>query len=597
MLWKVYIPKGLKSRKDSNLLVGWIDNVNHNFIISSLIQDPIPFTNNDNKRNRLIQRIKSMNKTNNRKQSNFKCAVIGSTNITHDCSDLMRIYQSNAWAQFDKNYTLQKVLVMHNILNQHPDFVNNFYLIQYDSIDPSSVFSPYYSIQNDSSYDEVLKLFNESHSLLKQSRNKSNAGPSSSSSSCFVHMLSKYFKCINIIYGLLYASIVYIPPLLILSDCRIASELTQNIKKFGHIIKYLDKRENESSSSLDGIDNQRRHILNIWSNIINHFINHFIGVLFAYFLFFHIHEQLQFISEYLKFFDYDSICHHIQYLMGIPIGLKLNANLNDVFGKLSLFCLEILHIQIPHQLNLSTSNSSNFLTIWSVFDDQFKVQCNEANESNLHSLSSVILIYLPLIRIYLCALSCCFGITFIIAMISDIVSFLSLPFEILHRFFLFGYYLEARMLSICSKLFRGLKCNQLKHKVDECVLDTDQLFIGIILFAIFTFLLPTIVVYFIYFSVSMLYVWTFQLVLDVLQLTMHYLAIAPMIILLVKPKCLCQGFDVDIDIEKNKMVRINAKSFGALQYFKDSVKREIFERIDKDIKHKKFVQSLKIEMY
>ena len=87
------------------------------------------------------------------------------------------------------------------------------------------------------------------------------------------------------------------------------------------------------------------------------------------------------------------------------------------------------------------------------------------------------------------------------------------------------------------------------------------------------------------------------LVLDVLQITMHYLAIAPMIILLIKPKCLCQGFDVDIDIEKNKMVRINAKSFGALQYFKESVKREIFERIDKDIKHKKFIQSLKIEMY
>ena len=642
-MWKVYIPSSIWKEPKTTILIGWIDNINHNIIVISYTTHPIECTNDDYKRNLLLQKVSSINQTNNNNQfKDFQCMVIGSTNIAkHDCSDLMRIYKTNAWIQCDKYLNLKQVLT----LNKNDK--NGFYMIQYHSIDSLNLFSPYYTandLNNDSSYNEILKLCNQTndihlylhhHKYDKRQKNYK-------SFSCFAilcYILLQYFQIINTLYGIFYGIIVYIPPLFILSECRIVDELTLNNAKFGNIIKYLKSARQEAIKSkakkkksdrlkldnklnFNNIHQKRVKILDIWSDIFQHFINLLLGFIFGYFLYFYISQQLEFISPYLKLFDYNSIKCYISWLMGIPIGLKLNTNLNDVFGKLSLLCLEIIHIQIPITLktffkinqNDLDINNQRFLTIWDVFDvnddnndnNIYKVKCD--NNINSSSLSYTIITYLPLIKIYLSILSCCFGITFMIAMISDIISILSLPFELLFEFFLKGYELEARMLSICAKLFRGLKYNQLRRRVDKCQFDTDQLFVGVILFAIFTFLLPTVVVYFVYFSITMIYIWTFQLILQFIQITIHYLSISSIIFLLIKPKFICSGYNINFDFDndndddnhgkkENNLIKLETVPFSIIKYLKQSITNKIVDKINKDIKHKKFIQSLKISMY
>ncbi len=82
-----------------------------------------------------------------------------------------------------------------------------------------------------------------------------------------------------------------------------------------------------------------------------------------------------------------------------------SLNLNAIFGKLSLFCLEIFHIQLPYLLNNINNNNNNqvdyntFLNIWDVFDmnNNSKIECN--NKMASLSLINIIIIYLPYIKI------------------------------------------------------------------------------------------------------------------------------------------------------------------------------------------------------
>uniref|UniRef100_A0A914WY14 Uncharacterized protein n=1 Tax=Plectus sambesii TaxID=2011161 RepID=A0A914WY14_9BILA len=50
------------------------------------------------------------------------------------------------------------------------------------------------------------------------------------------------------------------------------------------------------------------------------------------------------------------------------------------------------------------------------------------------------------------------------------------------------------------RLFRGKKHNPLRNRVDSAQFDSQQLFLGTLLFTVLLFLLPTVLVYFAVFS-------------------------------------------------------------------------------------------------
>ena len=83
-----------------------------------------------------------------------------------------------------------------------------------------------------------------------------------------------------------------------------------------------------------------------------------------------------------------------------------------------------------------------------------------------------------------------------VSLLSDIFSMITIHIYCLYGYAgqLYGYQVSA--IFALWRLFRGKKWNQLRKRVDSYSYDNEQLFIGTILFTIFLFLLPTVVLYY-----------------------------------------------------------------------------------------------------
>lgn len=152
----------------------------------------------------------------------------------------------------------------------------------------------------------------------------------------------------------------------------------------------------------------------------------------------------------------------IHWLMGIPIGLKLNLPLNRFLGNFFL-----------HLLRLWTE----FLRL------------------TLRSLSTS-----PLLRFGVnAALSLVgFGFTFAVAAVSDFVS--CLTFHV-HCFYIYAarlYQFQLEGIISLSRLFRGKKYNPLRRRVDSIQDESGEwrFFAGTIFFALLIFLFPTTLLYY-----------------------------------------------------------------------------------------------------
>ncbi|KAK9534527.1 hypothetical protein VZT92_006967 [Zoarces viviparus] len=158
----------------------------------------------------------------------------------------------------------------------------------------------------------------------------------------------------------------------------------------------------------------------------------------------------------------------LQWLMGAPAGLKMNRALDQVLGR---FFLYHIHLWISY----------------------------------IHLMS-------PFIEgiLWYGGLSACFGLTFALSLLSDMVALLTFH---IYCFYVYGarlYCLKIYGLSSLWRLFRGKKWNVLRQRVDSCSYDLDQLFIGTLLFTVLLFLLPTTALYYLVFTLLRLVVVLFQ---------------------------------------------------------------------------------------
>ncbi|XP_052516728.1 phosphatidylinositol N-acetylglucosaminyltransferase subunit Q isoform X3 [Budorcas taxicolor] len=164
----------------------------------------------------------------------------------------------------------------------------------------------------------------------------------------------------------------------------------------------------------------------------------------------------------------EELQHLLQWLMGVPAGLKMNRALDQVLGR---FFLYHIHLWISY----------------------------------IHLMS-------PFIEhiLWHLGLSACLGLTVALSILSDIISLLTFH---IYCFYVYGarlYCLKIHGLSSLWRLFRGKKWNVLRQRVDSCSYDLDQLFIGTLLFTILIFLLPTTALYYLVFTLLRLLVVTVQ---------------------------------------------------------------------------------------
>ncbi|XP_068192165.1 phosphatidylinositol N-acetylglucosaminyltransferase subunit Q [Antennarius striatus] len=173
----------------------------------------------------------------------------------------------------------------------------------------------------------------------------------------------------------------------------------------------------------------------------------------------------------------------LQWLMGAPAGLKMNRALDQVLGR---FFLYHIHLWISY----------------------------------VHLLS-------PFIEriLWYGGLSACLGLTFALSLLSDMIALLTFH---IYCFYVYGarlYCLKVYGLSSLWRLFRGKKWNVLRQRVDSCSYDLDQLFIGMLLFTILLFLLPTTALYYLVFTLLRLLVVLLQ---GVLHLSVDFINSFPL---------------------------------------------------------------------
>lgn len=178
------------------------------------------------------------------------------------------------------------------------------------------------------------------------------------------------------------------------------------------------------------------------------------------------------IGVLLRQYTVEALHRSIEWLMGWPAGLKLNKELALFLGDLFLWvieywssCISALQPLLPH-------------IIWFIGFSSFA------------------------------------GASMPIAMFSDLVSILTMH---IYSFYLASariYHWQLTILLSLFQLFRGKKYNVLRNRVDSCDYDLDQLLVGTILFTLLSFLLPTVVVFYLNFAVARMAIISLKAVFD-----------------------------------------------------------------------------------
>eukprot|EP01083_Nonionella_stella_P233631 822968_1 len=160
-----------------------------------------------------------------------------------------------------------------------------------------------------------------------------------------------------------------------------------------------------------------------------------------------------------KYLHMDVMRQYILWLMKEnPAGLKLNNNLSHCFGSMTLFGMDFWE-------SISTIASTWETTV-----------------------------------VWVLSLAGFFGASMIIALFTDLISILTVHIRFVHTISGKIFRLELAALSTLWKLFRGKKQNVLKQRIDSCDFDVDQLMVGTVIFALIFLILPTVTVYYAFFT-------------------------------------------------------------------------------------------------
>jgi len=179
-----------------------------------------------------------------------------------------------------------------------------------------------------------------------------------------------------------------------------------------------------------------------------------------------------------------SIQYHetqISWLMGWPAGLKLNDQLDKFLGDLFLWII-----------------------------GNYKLIILNYGES---------ILYMSIIACTLCSF---FSLSLLLAIWTDVILWIvSGHIQIMFIISTRIYYWKLRILFSLFNLFRGYKWNVLRNRMDSADYHPDQLLFGTVLFALVFFMIPTVTVYYILFTSSLILVksieWFAKLIIMILN--------------------------------------------------------------------------------
>ncbi|KAG5356490.1 Phosphatidylinositol N-acetylglucosaminyltransferase subunit GPI1 [Yarrowia sp. C11] len=184
----------------------------------------------------------------------------------------------------------------------------------------------------------------------------------------------------------------------------------------------------------------------------------------------------------------------IVWLMDSPAGLKLNTELAKFFGQ---FLLWVIHF-------------------WS--------------RTVVHGLIIPVIPYMPALGSVISRVG---GITLTISVICDLISFTTLH---IYAFYIASakiFHWQLGVITSLFHLFRGKRQNVLRHRIDSCNYDLDQLLMGTIFFTVLVFLLPTVMVFYGAFALARLSIIILSAILETILAFLNHF---PLFALLLRAK-------------------------------------------------------------
>ena len=237
-----------------------------------------------------------------------------------------------------------------------------------------------------------------------------------------------------------------------------------------------------------------------------------LGVAFGLFLLDNVSILSNTCNTLIKDYAIHTFESSVVWLMGWPAGLKLNSFLDKFIGEMFLW----------------------LIGIWTVFVGNFVKM-------------------MPLI-VGIVGLSGIFGASMIIALIGDLLSFFT--------FHIFIFYIVAarifnwqhRILLSLLHLFGGKKYNVLRKRLDSSDYDLDQLLLGTILFTLLSFLIPTVLVYYVLFAGSRIFVVFLQVGLELVLSGLNHFPLFAIMLRFKDPGRLPGGIQFSLKSESQQPV-------------------------------------------
>ncbi|ORZ07245.1 N-acetylglucosaminyl transferase component-domain-containing protein [Lobosporangium transversale] len=236
-----------------------------------------------------------------------------------------------------------------------------------------------------------------------------------------------------------------------------------------------------------------------------------IGVALGSFLISNNKYMGEVLQRYVKDYTIDSISAVLEWLTSeneYPAGLKLNPELNPFLGQLFKWLIEI----------------------WADF---------------IISLQPMVPVVINMI-----GLSGAFGATMSLSLISDLLAFTTIHIYWFYMVAARIFHWQLTILYSLFNLFRGKKRNTLRHRIDSCDYDLDQLLLGTILFTLLTFLFPTIVVYYLTFALSRVMVICMQATMETVLACLNHFPLFAIMLRLKDPDRLPGGLRLEVCPER-----------------------------------------------
>ncbi|KAK2569990.1 Phosphatidylinositol N-acetylglucosaminyltransferase subunit Q [Acropora cervicornis] len=140
----------------------------------------------------------------------------------------------------------------------------------------------------------------------------------------------------------------------------------------------------------------------------------------------------------------------------------------------------------------------------------------------------------------------CLGVTFLLSMVSEVLSVLTLHIYCFYVYAARLYNFQLKKLITLFRLFTGRRWNIEKNQVESVPFKADSLFLGTLFFTILLFLLPTTAMYYAVFTVLRLMVLLVKGAINRVINTMNNLPVFPLAVACVKPDLLPGGITFEL---------------------------------------------------